>query len=412
MLERGKCIFVGVDVHKATHTAVIVDPWGEMIGKAITFNNNPAKFPAFVDTVSAFSEEDKTIVFGLEDVGGYGRSLAVFLIEQGFVVKSVNPALSYAERLSKPTFKKNDDWDAECVAKVLVRSINQLPDANPSDIYWTIGQMVGRRDALIKTHATLKNQLHGYLSNQYPSYKKFFSEIDGKTALAFWQRYPSPCHLKGVSSEELKEYFLTISKSCSQRKADAILSLVEADGQTQRSYQSSRDMLIQSIVRQLSFIKDELKMLEKELASLISQLGYQLTTMPGINIVTASALIAEIEDINRFPNQNKLASYAGVSPIFIGSGGTGKIEKSRQGNRKLNSLFYELAVQQVQFAKGKEKKARNPVMRAYYERKIEEGKSKGQALVCVMRVLVRVIYGMMKNKTAYQQPEMYEKQAV
>lgn len=56
--------------------------------------------------------------------------------------------------------------------------------------------------------------------------------------------------------------------------------------------------------------------------------------------------------------------YAGVSPIFIGSGGTGKKEKSRQGNRKLNSLFYELAVQQVQFAKGKEKKARNPVMRA------------------------------------------------
>lgn len=50
-------------------------------------------------------------------------------------------------------------------------------------------------------------------------------------------------------------------------------------------------------------------------------------------------------------------------------------------------------------------------IRAYYERKIEEGKSKGQALVCVMRVL-RVIYGMMKNKTAYQQPEMYEKQAL
>lgn len=66
----------------------------------------------------------------------------------------------------------------------------------------------------------------------------------------------------------------------------------------------------------------------------------------------------------------------------------------------------------MQFAKGKEKKARNPVMRAYYERKIEEGKSKGQALVCVMKVLIRIIYGMMKNKTAYQQPEICEKQAV
>jgi transposase len=412
MLERGKSIFVGVDVHKATHTAVIVDPWGEPIGKAITFHNNPAKFPAFVDTVSAFNEEDKTVVFGLEDVGGYGRSLAVYLIEQGFVVKSVNPALSYAERMSKPTFKKNDEWDAECVAKVLARSFHQLPDANPSEIYWTIGQLVGRRDALIKTHATLKNQLHGHLSHQYPSYKKFFAEIDGKTALAFWKRYPSPCHLKGVSSEELKAFFLTISNCFSQRKAEAILSLVEADGQTQRSYQSSRDMLIQSIVRQLSFIKGELKLLEQELESLISQLGFQLTTMPGINIATASALIAEIGDIDRFPNQNKLASYAGVAPIYMGSGGNGRKEKSRQGNRKLNSLFYELAVQQVQFAKGKEKKARNPVMRAYYERKIEEGKSKGQALLCVMRVLVRVIYGLMKNKTAYRQPEMGEKQAV
>jgi hypothetical protein len=258
----------------------------------------------------------------------------------------------------------------------------------------------------------LKNQLHGHLSHQYPSYKKFFAEIDGKTALAFWKWYPSPCHLKGVSSEELKAFFLTISNCFSQRKAEAILSLVEADGQTQRSYQSSRDMLIQSIVRQLSFIKGELKLLEQELESLISQLGFQLTTMPGINIATASALIAEIGDIDRFPNQNKLASYAGVAPIYMGSGGNGRKEKSRQGNRKLNSLFYELAVQQVQFAKGKEKKARNPVMRAYYERKIEEGKSKGQALLCVMRVLVRVIYGMMKKKTAYRQPEMGKKQAV
>ena len=42
--------------------------------------------------------EDKTAVYGLENACGYGRALAVWLIEKGFHVKDVNTALSYAQR--------------------------------------------------------------------------------------------------------------------------------------------------------------------------------------------------------------------------------------------------------------------------------------------------------------------------
>lgn len=35
-----------------------------------------------------------------------------------------------------------------------------------------------------------------------------------------------------------------------------------------------------------------------------------------------------------------------------------------------------------------------------------EGKTKIQALLCIMRRLVNIIYSMMKNKTAYQLPQM------
>jgi hypothetical protein len=52
-------------------------------------------------------------------------------------------------------------------------------------------------------------------------------------------------------------------------------------------------------------------------------------------------------------------------------------------------------------------KARHPVFREYFDRKVKEGKTKPQALVCVMRRAVNIIYGMMKNKTAYVP---YEKQ--
>jgi Transposase and inactivated derivatives len=72
----------------------------------------------------------------------------------------------------------------------------------------------------------------------------------------------------------------------------------------------------------------------------------QLETMPGINTVTASAFIAEIGDIHRFTNSDKLARYAGIAPVRMGSGGKETIQKSKQGNRKLYTIFYNLAVQQ------------------------------------------------------------------
>lgn len=79
------------------------------------------------------------------------------------------------------------------------------------------------------------------------------------------------------------------------------------------------------------------------------------------------------------------------------------MQKSKQGNRALHALFYNLAVQQVEVAKGS-KLPRNSVFYDYYQRKLKEGKTKGQALVCIMRRLVNIIYGMMMNKTAYELP--------
>ena len=52
--------------------------------------------------------------------------------------------------------KKNDSWDAECVARILVSKFNQLPDAKPHDLFWSIQQLVSRRNALVKAQAPLK----------------------------------------------------------------------------------------------------------------------------------------------------------------------------------------------------------------------------------------------------------------
>ncbi|WP_420167113.1 IS110 family transposase [Bacillus coahuilensis] len=407
MMRRDEYIYIGLDLHKFQHTAVILDCWNEKLGE-MTFQNKPSIFQSLLEYVNRYLTEGLTPIFGLEDVGGYGRDLALYLLEQGYIVKFVNSSLSNAERNSHAMIQKNDSWDAQCVARVLIRDLPYLPEATPSDIHWIIAQLVGRRSAIVKAQTALKNQLHMQLNYHYPSYKEFFSEVDGKTALAFWESYPSPSHLEGETIKGLRTFLLEASNNaCSTRKAEQILSFVQADGEIKREYQTSRDFMIQSIVRDIRFKKQEIKKVDRELKVTIQTLGMQLETMPGIDVVTSSALIAEIGDIHRFANSDKLARYAGIAPIRMGSGGKETMKKTKQGNRRLYDIFYNLAVQQVQVCKGS-KTPRNPVFYDYYNRKLSEGKSKSQALLSIMRRLVRIIYGMMKNKIAYIMPDQPE----
>ena len=403
MHKKQNHIYVGLDLHKDTHTAVIIDCWDEKID-SITIENKPSDFTKLMNKVKKHAG-NLTPVYGLEDVHGYGRSLAVFLIERGMIVKEVNSALSFMERMSYPTTKKSDDWDANCIASVLLRKLDTLPDANPQDLYWTIKMMVNRRDAIVKSVTTLTNQLHENLNYNYPSYKKFFSDVNGKTALAFYEKYPSPKHLQGVNDEELAEFLRKPShNSCSTRKAKEILDIVESDGDTTREYQESRDFIIQSIVRDIAFKSEEIKKVEAEMKKLLKLLDLKLETIPGVDTVTAISLVAHIGDIKRFRNADKLAKFSGIAPVNFSSAGKGKDKKSKQGNRELYGVFYFLAVQQVQVSK--KGTPRNPVFLEYYKRKISEGKTKIQALVCVMRRLNNIIYGMMKNKTEYVMPNV------
>ena len=403
MHKKQNHVYVGLDLHKDTHTAVIIDCWDEKID-SITIENKPSDFTQLMNKVNKIAGK-LTPVYGLEDVHGYGRSLAVFLIEKGMIVKEVNSALSFMERMSYPTTKKSDDWDAKCIASVLLRKLDTLPDANPQDLYWTIKMMVNRRDAIVKSITTLTNQLHEQLNYNYPSYKKFFSDVNSKTALAFYEEYPSPKHLKGVTDEDLAEFLRKPShNSCSTRKAKEILDIVESDGDTTREYQESRDFIIQSIVRDIAFKSEEIKRVETEMRKLLKLLDLKLETIPGIDTVTAIALVAHIGDIKRFRNADKLAKFSGIAPVNFSSAGKGKDKKSKQGNRELYGVFYFLAVQQIQISK--KGTPRNPVFLEYYKRKVSEGKTKIQALVCVMRRLNNIIYGMMKNKTEYILPDM------
>jgi transposase len=411
MHYKQKYVYVGLDLHKDSNTAVIINCWNEKL-EEITFENRPYAFPDFLNRVRKHSKSELLPVFGLEDTGGYGRSLVVFLLENKQIVKEVNSALSYSERKSYPITQKSDGWDAFCIANVLLSKLEILPDANPQDSFWTLAQLVARRNGLVKALTAVNNQLHVQLSHSYPSYTKFFSDVDGKTALAFWEEYPSPCHLQAIEVEKLAEFLRKHSNNaCSTKKALAILELIEKDNNPKRKFQDSRDFLVKSLVADIKFKKQEITKVEAELECILAIMGYKLESMPGVDTVTAAALLAEIGDVMRFDNPNKLARFAGIAPVKFSSAGKGTEQKSKQGNRTLHGIFYFMAIQQIQIAKGSGL-PRNPVFLEYYNRKLAENKTKVQALVCIMRRLVNIVYGMLKNKTEYIMPTLPEDKAV
>lgn len=75
----------------------------------------------------------------------------------------------------------------------------------------------------------------------------------------------------------------------------------------------------------------------------------------------------------------------------------------KQENRRLQAIFYVLAIQMVQVAPGGT--PRNAVFREYFLKKLEEGQNKPQALSCIARRSVNIVYGMLKNHTEYRMPE-------
>ena len=396
-------IYIGVDTHKGTHTAVIINCYNEKLGE-ITFLNKPSAFPELLVEVKKHTKKGIGTAYGLEDTGSAGRALAAFLIENKKTVKKVNSNLTFNERKKLPIMHKTDSFDAECIAKVLLDNVHSLPDADLHDIYWTLGMLVGRRTAIVKSSVALKQQLHSYIVQHYPSYKSFFSVFDCKAGLEFWERYPSPSALQGVSVAELGAFLSKPSSDFfNEEKAGQILELVEKDGDTKTEFQESRDFLVTTCVRQVKQNNQEIDRIEGEMKKLMSQMGYRLETFIGIDLVTAAGFIAEIGDIDRFANAGKLAKYAGICPVTYSSGQSDKRFKNKQGNRVLYHLFHSLAARNINKGRNKNKPV-NDIFYEYYEKKISEGKTEHQAIICVMRRLVNIVYGLMKHKGEYVHP--------
>ena len=88
-------------------------------------------------------------------------------------------------------------------------------------------------------------------------------------------------------------------------------------------------------------------------------------------------MIGAVRDASRFPDRDHFAAYNGTAPIEVSSGNRRIYRLSRRGNRRLNHVIHMAAVTQIRH--------RHSDGRAYYDRKLAEGKTPKQALRALKR---------------------------
>ena len=388
---------------KQSHTFVFINFLYDKLGK-IVVSNKQSDFEAFLEEAQQFLQPQTEFQFGFEDTTHYGRHLATFLINKGYSVRHVNAHHVTAERNSRNILQKTDEIDAECAARVLIHRFEGLPLARNDERFFTIKMLTSKRRSALKTKRSLMHQLHNIIFMHYPSYHRFFSKIDGKSSVAFYQTFPTPHTLKNTTLDELTTFFETfVPKTTAFKKASIILTSVQNDGVTESTYQANTDFIIQLIASELQKTIEEIEIIENQLAEFLNHFNTPLLSMKGIDVVTAAGFIAEIGDITRFKNAAALARYAGIAPVTRASGNSDVKYASKQGNRQLNSLFFSLALS-LTSPVGNTNLVLNPFFYDFYNRKRAEGKTVKQALKSVSRRLVNIIYGMMKYGEDYLNP--------
>ena len=118
-----------------------------------------------------------------------------------------------------------------------------------------------------------------------------------------------------------------------------------------------------------------------------------LVSINGIGERTAWSILAYIGDINFFSNAKQIASYAGLTPKIIQSGTSiDKSSLSKLGHKRLRKSLYMPALVAIRY---------NPILKAVYERLVNNGKPKKVAIVAVMRKLLILSYGVLKSEKPF-----------
>ena len=148
------------------------------------------------------------------------------------------------------------------------------------------------------------------------------------------------------------------------------------------------------MIEQIELLESQISEIEKIIEQLYSKFDCKLTKIPGMGITLAAVILSEIGDISRFPDPKQLTAFAGLDPVLKQSGmnkGLG-YHMSKRGSPYLRRALW-LAANSI--------KKWDPSFAYAYQKKLDSGKNKSQALGFISHKLLNVVFTVLKNNIDY-----------
>jgi len=413
----------GIDVGKRFSEMAVLSSDNIVVSRLKIFHDASSNIDKAVDLLlKAEKDFASRPVVVMESTGHYHKILFHSLCEAGFDVCVINPLQTDSIKNLGIRKVKNDKVDARRIA--LLYRFQELKSTNiPNEDLECLRSLCRQYFNLCDELTAYKNRLIGVIDQIMLNFTDVFKDVCSQTALAILESYPTPKHILKAKESDLIELIQKTSRKnvkWASKKYNLLIS--KAKDFEPLSLDSAANLAMLDV--NISMIKSLSKSLEKVITTIVQLLDEDATkdmpilsmtisllcSIPGIGLITAATVLAEIGDFSAFSKPDKLVAFFGIDPSVKQSGqfeGT-RNKMSKRGSRLLRRVLFTTALANVR--KKRNGNELNPVLYDFYRKK-STNKAKKVALGAVMHKLVFIIFAVLRDKKTFElrKPEEHAK---
>ena len=343
MGEDGRVVFGGVDTHRDTHVAAVVDNAGRVLGTA-PFGADPV---GYEQMTRWFGTHGHLLRVGVEGTGSYGAGLARYLMAAGIEVVEVNRP---NRQLRRQRGGKTDSVDAEAAARAAASGqATAVPKSGDGPVECIRMLLMARRSAT-KARTQAANQIHSVAVTAPEQVKRQLRGLKLKARVRVCARW---------------------------RPRQA---------QTTAAYAK---MALRYLARRYRTLDTEIAELKIEIRRLCAEANPALLAAKGVGPDTAAALlVAAGDNPERMKSERSFAALCGASPVQASSGQTIRHRLNRGGNRQANNALWRIATTRIRT---------DAATKDYVTRRQGEGKNRKEIIRCLKRHIAREVYRLLTN---------------
>jgi transposase len=361
----------GLDVHKQSVVACIM---GKDIKKDIqTFGT----YTSELVSLKKWLKDNGITHIAMESTGVYWKPI-FNILEDEFEILLVN-----ARYIKNVPGRKTDVSDSEWICKLLRAGLLRGSFIPPRDIR-ELRDLTRYEQKLVNNISSEKNRIQKVLEDANIKLSSVVSNMFGVTATKIVEEL-----LKGeLTPQELCQF----AKGRLAPKKEEIIKAVEG------KLTSHHKLMIEASLEHIKAMQNIIDTIDIQINKLLKKYNEEyelLQTIPGVKEKAATAIIAEIgTNMDQFPTEDHLCSWAGIAPGNNESAGKKKSGKITKGSKALKNILVQSA-----WAASKTK---DTYLSSKYKSLVGR-RGKKRALIAVAHKILQIAYFIIKDKQPYKE---------